>query len=550
MKINPLTLLDGYKMDHRRQYPEGTTLVFSNMTPRKSRIEGVKDITFFGLQYFLKDYLINLWNHNFFNLPIEIVLKKWNRRKDNYLGPNEIGDDHIKALHKLGYLPLQIMALPEGSIVPIKVPPFVLWNTHPDFFWLTNHMETIMSACVWQSMTSATLAREFHKEFSRAALKTVGNTDFVQWQGHDFSFRGMSSLETACMSGAGHLLYFTGTDTVPAIDFLEEYYNANAEKELIGGSIPATEHSVMCMGGKEGELETIRRIMKIYKTGPVAEVADTWDYWGNLIYTLPILKDEIMARDGKLVIRPDSGDPADIICGYPEIKELRLWDISKLKSDHFIYDGEAYDFDRNIYEDAIAEYGDYSSEWDVEDYVSKAGQPEHVAKGSIEVLWDLFGGTISKQGYKVLDSHIGLIYGDSISLERAREINARLEAKSFASINWVAGIGSYTYQMNTRDTLGMAVKATYGEVQHWKTDMTEGWTEKREIFKDPITDDGTKKSAKGLIAVYQNPDGTFRMKDQATWDEVKNCAYQTVFYNSKSFLDQKLSEIRKLAKSY
>lgn len=497
MKINPLTLIDWYKADHRRQYPEGTTLVFSNMTPRKSRIPGVENITFFGLQYFLKEYLIKQWNDGFFNRPLKDVLRDWNRRKDTSLGPNDIGDSHIKTLHELGYLPLRIMALPEGSIVPIKVPPFVLWNTHPDFFWLVNHMETIMSACTWQASTSATLAREYHKLFSEASRKTVGNTDFIQWQGHDFSFRGMSSLESACLSGSAHLLYFTGTDTIPAIDFLEEYYNADADKELIGGSIPATEHSVMCMGGKEGEIETFRRLLKLYPTGPLAIVSDTWNYWKVLTEILPILKDEIMARNGKLVIRPDSGDPVDIICGKPQ-----AW----------------YD---------------------------------HIMKGSIEVLWDLFGGTISAEGYKVLDSHIGLIYGDSITLERAKEINQRLEAKGFASINWVAGIGSYTYQMNTRDTLGWAVKATYGEVlEENMFDRTETVSLGREIFKSPATDDGTKISAKGLIAVYLNRDGTYRMKDQATWEEVKNCAFQTVFFNSKLPVDQKLSDIRKLAKSY
>lgn len=539
MKINPLTLIDWYKADHRRQYPEGTTLVFSNMTPRKSRIDGVKDITFFGLQYFIKEYLIDLWNENFFNRSIASVIKDWNRRKDTSLGPNDIGEDHIRALHDLGYLPLQIMALPEGSIVPIKVPPFVLWNTHPDFFWLVNHMETIMSASTWQSSTSATLAREYHKLFTEASLRTVGNTDFVQWQGHDFSFRGMSSLESACMSGAAHLLYFTGTDTIPAIDFLEEYYNANADKELIGGSIPATEHSVMCMGGKESEIETYRRLLKLYPTGPFAVVSDTWDYWKVLTEILPLLKDEIIARDGKLVIRPDSGDPVDIICGYPTVKKLDFYEIMKLKCNHFIHEGKAYDFDREDYEEWRAVGGE-NADLDVNDYIYESEKPNHVVKGSIEVLWDLFGGTISAKGYKVLDSHIGLIYGDSITLERARVINARLESKGFASINWVAGIGSYTYQMNTRDTLGWAVKATYGELGE----------ETREIFKSPATDDGTKKSAKGLIAVYQNIDGTFRMKDQATWDEVKNCAFQTVFYNSESFVDQRLSDIRKLAKSY
>lgn len=502
MKINPLTLIDWYKADHRRQYPPGTTLVFCNMTPRKSRIEGVEEITFFGLQYFIKQYLIDAWDYNFFKMPLQFVLDRWNRRKDNALGPNEIGVEHIARLHDLGYLPIQIMALPEGAQVPMKVPPFVLWNTRSEFFWLPNHLETIMSVSTWQSSTSATKAREYHKLFKADAIKTVGNADFVQWQGHDFSFRGMGSLESACMSGAAHLLYFTGSDTAPAIDFLEQYYNADCTKELIGGSVPATEHSVMCMGGQENEIETFQRLMHLYLKGILSVVSDSWDFWKVMTEYLPKLKDQIMARDGKLVIRPDSGDPVDIICGL----DTKPGFSSALRGTH-----------------------------------RTAGQ-----KGTIEILWEIFGGTVSEQGYKVLDSHIGLIYGDSITIDRATEINQRLMAKGFASINWVAGIGSYTYQMNTRDTFGFAVKATYGELQR----PGETLPECREIFKDPKTDDGTKKSAKGLLAVFKDNNGKYYLKDQATWEEVLNCEYKPVFCNSKLLVDHKLSKIRERALNY
>jgi len=166
-----------------------------------------------------------------------------------------------------------------------------------------------------------------------------------------------------------------------------------------------------------------------------------------------------MARDGKLVIRPDSGNPADIVCGYNTAN--------------------------------VHDYPDYN-----------VSHPSY--KGVVELLWDVFGGTVNEQGYKVLDPHIGVIYGDSITLERAEEICQRLANKGFASTNIVFGVGSFTYQYNTRDTFGFAMKATYVEIDGVG----------REIFKNPITDDGTKKSATGLLRVEKNADGEYYLIDR------------------------------------
>jgi nicotinamide phosphoribosyltransferase len=484
MNIAPLSHIDWYKADHRRQYPNGTTLVFSNFTPRSSRLEGVDSVVFFGLQYFIKEYLVRQWNENFFSRPVEEVVTKYKRRVDNALGKDAVPMDHIRELHALGYLPIRILALPEGTRVPIGVPPVVIHSTHESGFWLPNYLETILSCTLWQACTSATIAREYRKEFVRAATETGADAGFTLFQGHDFSFRGMSSLESACLSGAGHLLSFAGTDTVPAIEFLEQYYHADSDKELVGVSVPATEHSVMCMGTQSGEIETFRRLFKLYPAGILSVVSDTWDYWGVLTDILPQLKGEILARNGKLVIRPDSSPktPLEIICGDPEAPE---------------------------------------------------GTPEY--KGSIEVLWELFGGTTNAAGYRELDSHIGLIYGDSITRDLAKRINAALKAKGFASTNWVAGIGSYTYQYNTRDTFGFAMKATFGVVN----------TEDREIFKDPKTNKGafSKKSAKGLIAVYSDAAGV-RMVQQASWDQVNNCSFQVVFEDGREGFQNTLAQIR------
>ena len=202
---------------------------------------------------------------------------------------------------------------------------------------------------------------------------------------HDFSMRGMAGVEAAIMSGMAHLTSFVGSETIPAIEALEEYYFADADKELIAATVPATEHSVMCAGGKEDEFETFRRLItEVYPKGFISIVSDTWDFWQVITDYVPRLKEDILAREGRVIIRPDSGVPEDIICGVDPAK----------------YTKEEYE-----------------------------ALPEHIRKGAYECLWDVFGGRINSKGYKVLDSHIGMIYGDSITLERQKTIYARLESK-------------------------------------------------------------------------------------------------------------------------
>ena len=486
--MNPLILADFYKMGHYNMYPKGITNIYDNFTPRKSRIKGIDEVVAFGLQYFIKEYLIKEWNREFFDRPKGEVINEYKRMMDATLGPDSVSMEHIEKLHDLGYLPLKIKSLPEGSLCPIGVPMFTIINTVDHAYWLPNYLETILSTSVWQSCTSATIAREYKKLLLKFAEKT-GDPAFVQWQGHDFSMRGMSSKETACMSGAGHLLNFYGTDTIPAIAWLEKNYNADVTKELVGASVPATEHSVMCAGSKDGEIDTFRALMQAYPKGILSIVSDTWNLWDVLGKFLPELKSEILEREGKLVIRPDSGDPVDILCGLTNTDKVAK--------------GRSHDDANMIY------------------------------KGVIESLWDTFGGTINEKGYKVLDSHIGAIYGDSITLERAEQICTLLEAKGFASTNVVLGIGSYTYQYNTRDTFGFAMKATWCKING--VDY--------ELFKDPITDDGTKKSAKGLLHVYKE-NGRFKLKDQCTPEEEATGELKVVFEDGELIKDWTLQEIR------
>ena len=235
-------------------------------------------------------------------------------------------------------------------------------------------------------------------------------------------------------------------------------------------------------------------------------MSDTWDLWKVCTEHVVTLKEEILARDGKLVIRPDSGDPVDILCG---------WGIPD----------QTYSFTQ--------------------------GQNENPSfKGVIELLWDAFGGTINEQGYKVLDPHIGAIYGDSITIDRANEICSRLAAKGFASTNVVLGIGSFTYQYNTRDTFGFAMKATYVEITHKAESGSPSFAvEGREIFKDPITDDGTKKSATGLLSVIYDDNNEYKLIDKVDWATTNDGALQTIYKDGQHLNQTSLGEIRNSLKS-
>jgi nicotinamide phosphoribosyltransferase len=506
--MNPLLLTDGYKTGHHQQYPKGTTLVYSNFTPRSNKYgpKGADNVVSFGQQMIMKQ-IHEAFQNEFFSKPKDEVCGEMKRELSLYLG-TDYDVTHFEKLHDLGYLPINVKAIEEGTLVPIKVPVLTIYNTHPDFFWVTNYLETIISNLLWKPMTSATIAHTYRKVLTKWQEKTDKERGwFIDWQGHDFSMRGMDSVDATIASGLGHLTSFSGTDSLPAIYGARKFYG---EEGFVGGSVNATEHSVMCAGGVDDEVGTFRRLLETYPTGILSVVSDTWDLWKVCTEHIVTLKEEILARDGKLVIRPDSGDPVDILCG---INSRVLWtdsDVASKTSEHPSY------------------------------------------KGVIELLWDVFGGTINEQGYKVLDSHIGAIYGDSITIERADEICKRLEDKGFASTNVVLGIGSFTYQYNTRDTFGFAMKATYVELTQivgmeiigdgGVYDVPE--VIGREIFKDPITDDGTKKSATGLLCVDELPDGRIGLYDRVSWNTENTGLLQTIYKDGEFHNQTTLTEIR------
>jgi len=495
--MNPLLLTDGYKTGHHQQYPKGTTLVYSNFTPRSNKYapKGCSEVVVFGTQMVMRQLHLAFQN-DFFSRPKVDVCGEMKNELSMYLGTN-YDVSHFEALHDLGYLPICVKALSEGTKVPMKVPVLTIYNTHPDFYWITNYLETILSNLLWKPMTSATIAHQYRKVLTKWMEKTDKERAwFIDWQGHDFSMRGMDSVDAVISSGLGHLTSFLGSDSLPTIYGARKYYGAT---DMVCGSVNATEHSVMCAGGKEDEVDTFRRLLETYPTGILSVVSDTWDLWKVCTEHVVTLKEEIMARDGKLVIRPDSGDPVDIICGLNT-------NPNPCKSI------EGLDTEPEI-------------------------------KGVIELLWDAFGGTINEQGYKVLDSHIGAIYGDSITIDRAEEICKRLEAKGFASTNIVLGVGSFTYQYNTRDTFGFAMKATYVEVNKPKF-AGDFNPEGREIFKDPITDDGTKKSATGLLFVGKDDNLDIKLYDRVDWRTEGMGLLQTIYKDGQFENTTTLEEIR------
>ena len=483
MKINPLFLTDGYKTGHHQQYPKGTSLVYSNFTPRANKYapKGCEQVVSFGQQMVMR-IIHEAFENDFFSQPKDMVCGEMKRELSMYLN-TDYDVSHFEALHDLGYLPIKVKVIEEGTLVPIKIPVLTIYNTIPEFYWITNYLETIISNLLWKPMTSASIAHTYRKVLTKWQEKTDAEKGwFIDWQGHDFSMRGMDSIDATISSGLGHLTSFSGSDSLPAIYGARKYYG---ETGFIAGSVNATEHSVMCAGTKDDEIGTFRNLMETYPTGILSIVSDTWDLWKVCTEHIVTLKEEILARDGKLVIRPDSGNPVDILCGKTK------------------------------------------------DGFSIITPSKEEQKGVIELLWDVFGGTINSQGYKVLDPHIGAIYGDSITIERADEICARLEAKGFASTNVVLGIGSFTYQYNTRDTFGFAMKATYVEVND----------EGREIFKDPITDDGTKKSATGLLHVTKVMD-EYTLIDKVSWAEEEGGCLIPIYEDGVFYNQVSLSTVR------
>lgn len=511
---------DVYKLGHAPMYQKGTDMVYGNLTPRSNRLFKAPvgydgKMVVIGTHAAVQELHMN-WER-FFKMEKTAALAIYMDIVNAALGEGVVTVDNMAELHDLGYLPIRVKSLKEGSRVKMKIPVLTIKNTIDKFYWVVNFLETAISQITWPTMTTATIAAEYRRILTKWARLTGTPEEFIDWQAHDFSSRGLMGPEAAARIGVGHLASFYGTDNIQAAHYAKAMYDVSSVSILFG-SVPATEHAVsssnilyiekMLIEGKlpEGKaFEVLQRgleallsikelaellflhhyITVLFPTGIASYVTDTYDYWAVLTKILPLLYDEIMARDGKLVVRPDSGDPRKIIAGLKE-GEFRC-----------TKQGVAYPLSAWTGAALTAPQGTLTAipKWEIE--------------GSIKTLYNIFGGTTTETGHLLLDSHIGLIYGDSITLERSDNILESLYDKGFASGNVVFGVGSFTYQYITRDTFGFAVKATATSVDG----------EFIAIFKDPATGDKLKKSAKGYMVVYKDEDGEFVMVDEVSEEE-------------------------------
>ena len=580
LNLNPFLLTDFYKTIHHLAYVPKLEYLVSYWTPRKSRYPEWDYAVVFGHQGCFKDYLIDYFNEHFFNRPLEEVKAEYIDYISHTMTVQAADFSEIEKIHKLGYLPIQIRALPEGAVVKMKTPIYEIRNTVKGFGWLVNYLETYLSVNLWHPINSATVAYRYRKVVEEYFDKTVSKKAVLECKDGvttkidadilndvrssacgDCSMRGMTSIEGAAKSSAAHLLSFTGTATIGAIPWLEHHYHCDHKKELIGKGVPSLEHSVVSSYGRENEFECYRHILEdVFPEGPISVVSDTYDYWNVITNFLPKLKNIIRNRKGKTIIRGDSGDPVDIICGTLRGRDYMVIDgltEDKIK-DYFKYEAQnTYPWNgtsESWYKVRIGDYlyhvtcyhaweedddddGCYTSTVEEVEYEKEFITPE--MKGTIECIWEIFGGYINDKGYKVLDACIGAIYGDAITYEREKEIYERSAEKGYAVTNVTLGIGSYTYQCVTRDSLGQALKATNA--------IIDG--EERFIYKDPKTDHSAgnnfKKSQKGMCHLFFDENGEVTYTDEHSInDEFDDELLEVVFKDGKMVKEYSLKEIR------
>ena len=483
MKTNPMLLIDFYKAVHAEMLPQNITKSVSYFTPRMSRVKRWDKVVMFGLQGFIKEYLIDYFNDNFFNVPLETVMGEYTRIMDNTLGKNAYNPKKIENLHDLGYLPIEIVALPEGTLVPMHVPMFGITNTHKDFAWLPQSLESLISAEMWHPMLAANVGYTYRQIVNKYYDETCDDNIPRAKALGAFDFRGEECLQSATKAGAGWLLSFLNTATVPAIPYLENYYNCDCTKEPVGFGSPSTEHSVMCSNfAVDGdEITLLRRLLtEIYPNTSFSAVLDSYDYWNVIDNILPQLKPEILAHNGCMLMRGDSGDCIEVVT-------------------------------KTVFK-----------------------------------LWDIFGGTVNSKGYKVLDPHVKAIYGDSITVQRCEKIYEILKENGFACSNVALGVGSFSFQCIeedgvlkpfTRDTFSSCIKATYCEIGDKPTP----------IFKDPKDGGFKKsqkgccvvtKDYKGNLSFYDQ-----QTWEEARLNP--NNLLETVFCDGHIVKEQTVAEVRK-----
>lgn len=544
--INPLAYLtDSYKVSHVVFEIKGVKEIYSNFTARfgkymQEMVGAAWDNQYvvFGVQYAMLE-MNHLFNTGFFDRHKAEVMQEMKDMFSPYIGWTEY--KHFEALHDLGYLPIKIKALPEGTLAPIGCPFLTARNTVDGFEWLPNYVESLLSTLIWKPLTIATMARFFRLKTNEFALKTNGSLLGTEFQNHDFHVRGASGWQSAAINGCAFLLSSCGTDNMPSLDYAERYYGSTNKRGFLAASVSAGEHSVTTLGILtmmealevglvDGEEAYVDYVLDRIPTGIFSYVSDSFDYWALVDQILPNVKERIMQRDGKFVVRGDSGNPVHIIAGYrvlhisPEAttEQVHRW----AKESYNDGNAEVVEYQDRYYKIVMQGF-DYSL---VEILRSEA-------VGTIQRLYEIFGGTVNEQGFKVLDSHIGMIYGDGINLQRQHEILQRLEEKGFMSLNIVFGVGSYSLNMVGRDHLGMAIKATNAIVE------INGQLVDKPIYKDPKTD-SSKKSARGLLQVTVEGNKVVAWKDCVTREEEGQGALRVVLEDSQHLNLETLFTVR------
>lgn len=479
-RTNPMLLIDYYKAVHAEMLPEKITKSVSYFTPRMSRIARWNKVVMFGLQGFIKTYLIDYFNKEFFERPFEEVIAEYKRVLDHTLGEGVYGIEKIEKLHRLGYLPIEIVALPEGTRVPVHVPMFGITNTHPDFAWLPQALESLISAESWHPMIAATVGYTYREIVNRYYDLTCDDGLEKARALGAFDFRGEECTESAIKAGAGWCLSFLNTATVPVVPYLEQLYCCDCTKEPVAFGSPSTEHAVMCSNyAVDGdEITFLRRLLtEIYPNASVSVVLDSYDYWNVIDNILPQLKEEILSHNGCMLMRGDSGDCVEVVT-------------------------------KTVFK-----------------------------------LWEEFGGTINNKGYKVLNPHVKAIYGDSITVQRCEQIYDILEKNGFACSNVALGVGSFSFQCIeedgilkpfTRDTFSSCIKATYCEIDG----------KPYPIFKDPKDGGFKKSQKGCCVVSEENGELQYRDElnwEEAASD---GNLLQTVFKDGVLIKEQSLLEIR------
>ena len=558
--MNSILMTDFYKATHMMQYREGITHFTSYLTPRGSRFDSINGMVVFGIANFVNEYLVKNFNENFFNLNSKTIEREVADTLCNGLGyPTEMASrtvEKIMGLYKLGYLPIELNGLPEGTICPMGVPAIEILSTHEDFAWVAQSIESLLSCEFWHPAVSATIGHEYAKIAKAAYKETVDNTISYRTAMCDFSMRGQESNASAVASGAAFLASFNNCSTIQSRGYIRENYCD--EKPIVMCGLTSTEHSVMCSDFAicGDERETYRRLLtEVYPNTSFAAVCDSYDFWNVVTNILPSLRDEIEAHNGFLGVRHDSDEPVHALCGIQRIEINDNGHCIGFEDDadfeDFIYDFvndswpkketkpfEVYfhyyqrsseeRYDGKVFEGVYKiipiefEFGDRGFE-----VVKLRDTMTWEDKGMVQALYELFGGYTNDKGYKVINPKIKAVYGDSITIPRAKEIYRRLKDNGFAANNVSLGVGSFSMQCLeengvlkpfTRDSFSIAVKATYCTYVNKNGEEVE-----IPIFKNPKGCEG-KKSLKGLCRVVENNGNisVIQELDKIGYDDLKD----------------------------